>query len=127
MASSPRPRTRFTSVGDYLRSQPGPSRAALSQVRKAIQTAVPDADETISYQIPAYTLNGVPLLYFAGWKSHYSLYPLNDALVTAFTKELAPYERSKGTLRMPLSEPVPTRLISRLARFRAKQITGDTR
>jgi uncharacterized protein YdhG (YjbR/CyaY superfamily) len=69
-----------------------------------------------------YTLNGVPVLYFAGWKSHYSIYPATDALVAAFKRELAPYQRSKGTIRMPISEPVPERLIERMARFRAKQI-----
>jgi uncharacterized protein YdhG (YjbR/CyaY superfamily) len=62
-------------------------------------------------------------LYFAGWKAHYSLYPASDALVAAFAHELAPYERSKGTIRFPLSEPVPVRLIERIARFRAGQIT----
>jgi uncharacterized protein YdhG (YjbR/CyaY superfamily) len=64
------------------------------------------------------------VLYFAGWKAHYSLYPASDALVAAFERELAPYERSKGTIRMPLSEPVPVNLIERIARFRAEQLTA---
>jgi uncharacterized protein YdhG (YjbR/CyaY superfamily) len=72
--------------------------------------------------MPTYTLNGVPVLYFAGWKAHYSLYPASDGLVAAFERELAPYKRSKGTIRMPLSEPVPIELIARIARFRAEQI-----
>jgi uncharacterized protein YdhG (YjbR/CyaY superfamily) len=73
--------------------------------------------------MPTYTLNGVAVLYFAGWKAHFSLYPATDALVAAFGDDLARYKRSKGTIRIPMSEPVPERLIERIARFRAKQIT----
>jgi len=62
------------------------------------------------------------VLYFAGWKSHYSLYPASDALVEAFARELAPYERRKGTIKFPLSEPVPVRLIEKIAKFRARQL-----
>ena len=114
---------RFASVSEYIASKPPDARAALERVRKAIRKGVPKADEGLSYQIPTYTLNGVPVLYFAGWKAHYSLFPATDAVFAAFKRELAPYERSKGTLRLPLSEPVPASLIERIARFRADQIT----
>ena len=116
------PKARFTSVTEYIASKPKDTRAALQHVRRAIRRAVPGGKEGISYQIPVYTLNGVPVLYFAGWKAHYSIYPASDELVTAFTSELAPYERSKGTIRFPLSEPVPAKLIERIARFRADQL-----
>ena len=76
----------------------------------------------ISYQIPAYKLHGRPVLYFAGWKQHYSLYPSTAHLVAAFKDDLAPYEISKGTIRFPLSEPVPVRLIGGIAKFRAKEV-----
>jgi uncharacterized protein YdhG (YjbR/CyaY superfamily) len=62
------------------------------------------------------------LLYFAGWKQHYSIYPAGDRLMAAFKGELEPYRASKGTLRFPLSEPVPVKLIERIARFRVKEI-----
>jgi uncharacterized protein YdhG (YjbR/CyaY superfamily) len=117
-------KTRFTSVEKYIASKPKDVRVALERVRKAIRKAVPKAEETLSYQIPTYKLNGVPVLYFAGWKAHYSLYPASDALVAAFTQELAPYERSKGTIKFPLAEPVPERLIERIARFRVEQLTA---
>jgi uncharacterized protein YdhG (YjbR/CyaY superfamily) len=117
-------RTRVASVAEYIASKPKEVRAALKDVRKAIRAAVPNAAEGLSYQIPAYTLNGVPVVYFAGWKGHYSIYPATDALAAAFARELAPYERSKGTIKFPLTEPVPARLIERIARFRAKQITA---
>src|ERR1051325_7663755 len=108
-----RPRTRVTSVREYIASKPKESRSSLEAVRRAIRKALPNAQEGLAYQMPAYTMNGVGVLYFAGWKSHYSLYPVSDALVEAFAKELAPYERSKGTLKFPLSEPVPVRQIGR--------------
>jgi uncharacterized protein YdhG (YjbR/CyaY superfamily) len=117
-----RSRKRVTSVREYVASKPKESRASLEAVRRAILKALPHAQEGLAYQMPAYTLNGVGVLYFAGWKSHYSLYPASDALVKAFAKELAPYERRKGTLKFPLSEPVPVRLIERIAKFRARQL-----
>ena len=75
----------------------------------------------ISYQIPAYKLQGAAVIYFAGWKEHYSLYPASDRLVKAFKAELAPYKVSKGTIRFPLTEPVPVKLIEGVAKFRAKE------
>jgi uncharacterized protein YdhG (YjbR/CyaY superfamily) len=63
------------------------------------------------------------VIYFAGWKQHYSLYPANRRLVAAFKKELAPYEvNDKGTIRFPLDEPVPVKLIEAIAKFRAKEV-----
>jgi len=117
-------KTRFTSVNEYIASKPKDVRVALESVRKAIRKAVPKAEEGLSYQMPAYTLNGLPVLYVAGWKAHYSLYPASDDLVAAFKRELGQYERSKGTIRMPLSEPVPVKLIERIAKFRAQQLTA---
>ena len=116
-------KARFTSVGEYIASNPKHARGALERVRGAIRKAVPTAREELSYQKPVYLLNDVPVLYFAGWTSHYSLFPATDALVAAFTRELAPYQSSKGTIKIPMSEPVPERLIERIARFRAQQIT----
>jgi len=116
-------RTDFKSVNEYIASKPNEVRVTLKRVRSTIRKAVPAADEVISYQIPTYKLNGVPVLYFAGWKQHYSLYPASEALVAAFKEELARYELSKGTIRFPLSEPVPVSLIERIAKFRAQQLT----
>jgi uncharacterized protein YdhG (YjbR/CyaY superfamily) len=116
-------KTAFRSVNEYIASKPKDLRVVLERVRRAIRTAVPAARETISYQMPVYTLDGVPVLYLAGWKHHYSLYPASNALVAAFREELARYQRAKGTIRFPLSEPVPEPLIKRIARFRAAQLT----
>jgi uncharacterized protein YdhG (YjbR/CyaY superfamily) len=116
------------SVDDYIASQPKEMRGLLERVRATIARAVPGAEEQISYGIPAFKLHGRPVLYFAGWKQHYSLYPCTAPLVEAFKKELAPYEvNNKGTIRFPLSEPVPVKLIAALARFRAKQVIEETK
>jgi uncharacterized protein YdhG (YjbR/CyaY superfamily) len=117
-------KTTFRSVTAYIASKQKEVRVVLERVRGAIRTAVPAAEETIAYQRPVYMLDGVPVLYFAGWKHHYSLYPASDALVAAFRDELDGYQRTRGTIRFPLSEPVPERLIGRIARFRAEQLSA---
>ena len=114
-------KTDFKSVDDYIASQPEAAQGMLRRVRSAIRKAVPDAEEVISYQIPAYRAHGRVVIYFAGWKRHYSLYPATDSLVAAFEDELTPYTISKGTIRFPLSEDVPVKLIEDIARFRAKE------
>jgi len=86
---------------------------------------MPEAEEVISYNMPTYTVNGARVLHFAGWKQHYSLYAASAAIVAAFGKELAGYKIQKGTVSFPLSEPVPVRLIARIARFRAKEVAGQ--
>ena len=115
-------KTDFKSVDQYLATHPEHVRATLERVRAIIRGALPGADEVISYQIPAYKTRVGPVVYFAGWKAHYSLYPATARLVEAFREDLAPYKISKGTIRFPLSEPVPAKLIARLAKFRAKEV-----
>jgi uncharacterized protein YdhG (YjbR/CyaY superfamily) len=112
------------SVDDYIALQPAAARKALEQVRRAIRKAIPKADEMISYKIPAYKLDGHAVLFFAGWKQHFSLYPASRALVEEFQDDLAPYKVNKGTIRFPLSEPVPVKLIERIAKFRAQEVAG---
>jgi len=109
-------------VTAYIASQPTASQTILKRVRKTIHDAVPTAEELISYKMPTYKLHGRTMLYFAGWKQHYSLYPATDRVVAAFKDELAPYEVRKGTIRFPLSQPVPVKLIARIAKFRAKEV-----
>jgi uncharacterized protein YdhG (YjbR/CyaY superfamily) len=94
----------------------------LRSVRAAIRRALPGAEEGISYRIPVFKLGGRPVIYFAGWKEHYSLYPATGPVRAALKDELAPYDLSKGTIRFPLSEPVPVKLVGRIARLRAKEV-----
>ena len=115
-------KTEFKSVDEYIASQPEAVQGVLRRVRSVIRKAVPGAEEVISYRIPAYKLHGRPVLYFAGWRQHYSLYPATDHVVAAFTDDLASYEVNKGTIRFPLSGPVPLKLTERIAKFRAKEV-----
>jgi uncharacterized protein YdhG (YjbR/CyaY superfamily) len=73
------------------------------------------------YLIPTFKVHGRAVLYFAGWKAHYSIYPSSSAIVAAFKEERAPCEIEKGTIRFPLSGPVPVRLIAGIAKLRAKE------
>lgn len=116
------PKITFNSVEDYIASQPVAVQDILKRLRSTIRNAVPQAEEVISYNIPTYKLHGEPVLYFAGWKQHYSLYPATNGVVAAFQQDLAPYQVHKGTIRFPLSGPVPTQLIERIAKFRAKEV-----
>ena len=114
--------TDFKSVAEYIASQPKAVQGVLKRVRSTIRKAVPGAEEVISYKMPTYKLQGGPVLYFAAWNKHYSLYAATRHVITAFKDELAPYEIHKGTIRFPLSQPVPVKLIERIAKFRAKEV-----
>ena len=116
-------RAAFADIDAYIAAQPAASRPILQQVRRTIARALPGADEVISYQIPAFRLSGRVVIFFAGWKRHYSLYPVTDALTAAFGDELAPYEVSKGTIRFPLEGPAPEGLIERIAAFKLRELS----
>lgn len=118
------PKNDFKSVDEYIASQPEAVQRILEGVRGAIRKALPRAEEVISYKIPAYKLQGETVIYFAGWKQHYSLYPAGSRLVAAFKDELAPYKVIKSTIRFPLAQPVPVKLIERIAKFRVKEVAG---
>jgi uncharacterized protein YdhG (YjbR/CyaY superfamily) len=109
-------------VDQYIAAQPPAVQELLGRVRSTIRKAVPEAQEGISYKMPTYTLYGDRLLHFAVWKQHYSIYAATEQVVAAFQEELAPYKIDKGTIRFPLSEPVPVKLIERIAKFRAKEM-----
>jgi uncharacterized protein YdhG (YjbR/CyaY superfamily) len=111
---------RFGSVEEYIGSFPAGVQPILEQVRRAILDAVPGAAETISYHIPTITLGGRPLLYFAGWKRHISLYPA-PAGDEALERRLGPYRSAKSTLKFPLSQPVPYDLIAQVAELSLRQ------
>ena len=103
------------SIDAYIAGFPGDVQAVLQKVRQTIREAVPEAQETIGYAIPTFTLNGAYLIYFAGYRQHVAVYPRprgDSALIEA----LAPYGASNGTLRFPLDKPIPYDLIGRMAR-----------
>jgi uncharacterized protein YdhG (YjbR/CyaY superfamily) len=113
-------RTSFESVDDYLAIMPPSTRAVLDEVRSIVRAALPDADEVISYQIPVYKQAGVAVIYLAGWKRHFSLYPVGEALVERLS-EAARYPISKGTIKFPLDEEVPRALIRKIVMLQQKE------
>jgi uncharacterized protein YdhG (YjbR/CyaY superfamily) len=92
----------------------------LSEIRRRVRAALPDAGETISYGIPTITLAGTSLIYFGAWKTHISVYPVPSA-GPALEQELAPYRSGKGTLKFGLRQPIPYDLITRVATALAGQ------
>lgn len=106
-------------VDAYIASCAAEVRGILEEIRRRVRLAAPDAEETISYRMPAFKLNGV-LLYFAAFKNHIGVYPpvSGDA---ALEKALAKYAGEKGNLRFPLDRPIPYDLIDRIVKLRVKQ------
>jgi uncharacterized protein YdhG (YjbR/CyaY superfamily) len=113
-------KARPASVDEYIAAQPAPTHLPLRRVRAAIRRALPGADEVISYGIPAYRHAGRIVVYFAGWKTHYAIYPLTARVTAALGAALDRYDQSgKGTIRFPYDAPVPGPLIGRIAKLRA--------
>jgi uncharacterized protein YdhG (YjbR/CyaY superfamily) len=116
------PNPDFKSVSEYLASQPEAARTILRRVRSAIRDAVPRSEEVIAYKMPTYKLHGNLVLHLAAWKQHYSLYPATDPVLAALKDETAAYQVKHRTIRFPLSQPVPVKLIARIAKVRAKEV-----
>ena len=114
------------SVDEYVAGQPEAIRPKLEQVRTAIRRAVPEAVEGIGYGMPGYKLHGKPMLYFAGFKEHYSLFAASGTFFAALKDELSGYDLRKGTVHFTLTKPVPVKLISRIAKLRAAGIAATT-
>lgn len=108
------------SVKSYIESFPKDVQKQLQQVRKTILQIAPLADEDISYNMPAYKLNGKPLVYFAGYKDHIGFYATPSGH-KAFSKELSLFKQGKGSVQFPLSKPIPLNLIARITRFRVDE------
>ena len=119
------PRTKPDTVKEYIDSFPGATQKALKEIRSTIKKIAPQAEEGISYAIPCFKLNGSPLIYFAGFKSHVSVYPAPRGN-EAFSEELDAYKGGKGTVQFPLDKPLPLDLIARIVKFRMKEMTEKT-
>ena len=108
------------SIDEYIGRYPKDIQVILQKIRLTIKRAAPDAKEAISYQIPTFKL-GRNLVYFAAFAKHISFFPTSSG-ITKFKKELGMYETSKGTVRFPIGKPIPYELISRITKFRVKEV-----
>jgi uncharacterized protein YdhG (YjbR/CyaY superfamily) len=107
-------------VDEYIALFPLEVQERLQKIRTTIRKAAPKAEETISYQLPTFTLGGKYLIYFAAFKKHVSVYPAPRG-AEVFKEELAKYKGGKGTVQFPLDKPIPFSLISRIVKFRVKE------
>ena len=113
--TQPAPKT----IDGYIAGFPRDVQATLEKIRRTIRKAAPDAEETIKYQMPTFTLKG-NLVHFAAFKKHIGFYPVPTG-IEAFKKELSVYEGGKGSVQFPLDKPIPFDLIGRIVKFRAKE------
>jgi uncharacterized protein YdhG (YjbR/CyaY superfamily) len=109
--------TGFQSVDEYIASFPEKTQKALEEVRTLIKTIAPDAIENISYQIAAFRVNGKNFVSIAGWKEHISMYPIPTGS-EAFNKQIAKYMSGRGTLKFPLAESLPLKLIEKAIKYK---------
>ena len=107
-------------IDEYLVNFPEPTRHILEEIRATIKAAAPEASEHIAYGMPAYKLNGRPLVYFAGYKGHIGFYATPSGHAE-FSKALSKYKQGKGSVQFPLDEPMPLDLISRIVKFRVQE------
>ena len=115
-------KSKFRTVEDYIASFPNEVQVVLETIRKTIKEVAPEGEEKISYNLPAFTLNGVSLLYFSAWKTHTSLYPYTSDMEKSFP-ETSEYKTSgKGTIQFPLNKPLPILLIKKIVEYRIKEI-----
>ena len=106
----------FASIDEYIAACPEETHERLQAIRAEVKKIAPEAKEKISYEIAAFELNGKNLIAFAGWKKHVSLYPI-PAGDEAFEEEVSKYASGKGTLKFPLDEPMPMKLINQVIKL----------
>ena len=107
-------------IDEYIAGFPREIQEILQKVRMTIRKAVPQAEETISYKMPTFNLNGHYLIYFAAYKKHIGLYPVPSGDAD-FNEAISVYQAGKGTLQFPLDRPIPYKLISRIVKLRIKE------
>jgi uncharacterized protein YdhG (YjbR/CyaY superfamily) len=112
-------------MDEYIAGFPNDVQEILERIRMTIRKAAPDAEETISYQLPTFTLKGHYLIYFAAYKKHIGVYPAPTG-IEKFKNELSIYGSGKGTLKFPLDKPIPFGLISKIVKFRVKGKFGKS-
>jgi|SRR6266851_3758158 len=111
-------KAKYTTIDEYLAAISADKRAALQKLRKTIQATAPKAEECISYGLPAFRLDGRPLVAFGGATHHCAFYPMSSRTILAHQDELKDYETSKGTIRFSTDKPLPVALVRKLVKAR---------
>lgn len=114
-------RPKVATVDEYLELFEGETKDKLLQLRAIIKAAAPEAEEVISYSIPAYKLNGWLVYFSGGYKEHVSVSFPPKTIMEAFKEELVPYKSSKSTVQFPLGEPLPKELITKMVKYKIKE------
>ena len=110
---------KFKTIDEYLATFPKNIKEMMGDMRRTIKQAAPQAEELISYNMPAFKLNGM-LVYYAAYKKHIGFYPRVSAIET-FKKELSVYKGAKGSVQFPIDRPLPLALITKMVKFRVKE------
>jgi uncharacterized protein YdhG (YjbR/CyaY superfamily) len=111
--------TKIETIDEYISSFPINIQNILEKLRKIIKESAPEAEETISYGMPTFKLNG-NLVHFAAHQNHIGFYPTPSGIET-FKKELTHYKSAKGSVQFPIDKPIPYELIKKIVIFRAKE------
>lgn len=111
---------KFKTVDEYIPVFPPKVKKLLKDLRKAIKQAAPEAEEIISYNMPALKYQGIILVYYAAHKEHIGLYPGSSIINEVFKKDLVKYKTSKGTIQFPLEKAIPVHLVKKLVRYKVK-------
>jgi uncharacterized protein YdhG (YjbR/CyaY superfamily) len=112
-------RTNPKTIDEYIAGFPKDIQDILEKIRATVHEAAPEAEEAISYQMPAFKLKG-NLVYFAAFKEHIGFYPIPSG-IEKFKNELSVYKQGKGSVQFPLDQPIPYGLISRIVKFRVEE------
>jgi uncharacterized protein YdhG (YjbR/CyaY superfamily) len=110
---------QYHNIDMYIAEFPKETQLILEEFRATIQNAAPEAEEIISYQMPAFKYHGI-LVYFAAYKNHIGFYPTGSA-IAAFQKEIAEYKSAKGSVQFPINKPMPFDLITKIVKFRVNE------
>lgn len=111
-------------IDDYLAKVPEPQKSTLKALRKMIASALPDAEECISYNVPTFKVNGMGIAGFASYKNHCSYFPMSGTTLTTLKNEVAKYETSKGTLKFAIDQCLPSSLVTKLIKARLKEVAS---
>ena len=117
---------KFTSINEYVSTLPENAQKAMSEIIATIKAKVPNAEEHISYNMPAFKVNGEYFIHFSAWKNHIGMYPI-PAGNEAFQKQIDPYRSAKSSLNFPLDKPIPIKLIEKFIKFRIAENLKDAK